>query len=98
MFLSTFVTGNSFNSKSFSTEFQWSLFDFLVMAILLTIVGFAIEIIRYKIQNKRTRLILMLLMLLFLFLSGQSSQWVSLIILFQGINLFESKWIKVENS
>lgn len=49
----------------FLTEFQWSLFDFLVMAILLTIVGFAIEIIRYKIQNKRTRLILMLLMLLF---------------------------------
>ena len=38
----------------FLTEFQWSLFDFLVMAILLTIVGFAIEIIRYKIQNKRT--------------------------------------------
>ena len=49
----------------FLTEFQWSLFDFLVMAILLTIVGFAIEIIRYKIQNKRTRLIFMLLMLLF---------------------------------
>ena len=49
----------------FLTEFQWSLFDFLVMAILLTIVGFTIEIIRYKIQNKRTRLILMLLMLLF---------------------------------
>ena len=46
-------------------EFQWSLFDFLVMAILLTIVGFAIEIIRYKIQNKRTRLILMLLILFF---------------------------------
>ena len=49
----------------FLTEFQWSIFDFLVMAILLTIVGFAIELIRYKIQNKRTRLILMLLMLLF---------------------------------
>ena len=49
----------------FLTEFQWSLFDFLVMAILLTIVGFAIEIIRYKIQNKRTRLIFMLLILLF---------------------------------
>ena len=46
-------------------EFQWSLFDFLVMAILLTIVGFAIEIIRYNVQNKRTRLIFMLLMLLF---------------------------------
>ena len=49
----------------FLSEFQWSLFDFLVMAILLTIVGFAIEIIRYKIQNKRTRLIFMLLILLF---------------------------------
>ena len=49
----------------FLTEFQWSLFDFLVMAILLTIVGFAIEIITYKIQNKRTRLIFMLLILLF---------------------------------
>ena len=46
-------------------EFQWSLFDFLVMAILLTIVGFAIEIIRYNVQNTRTRLIFMLLILLF---------------------------------
>lgn len=49
----------------FLTEFQWSLFDFFVMAILLTILGFAIKIIRYKIQNKRTRLILMLLIVLF---------------------------------
>ena len=47
------------------TEFQWNLFDFSVMAILLTIIGFTIEIIRYKIQTKRTRLLLMLLMLLF---------------------------------
>lgn len=48
-----------------TTEFQWSPFDFLVMALLLTIVGFTIQIIRLKFQNKRTRLILTLLILLF---------------------------------
>ena len=46
------------------TEFQWSLFDFLVMAILLTIVGFAIEIIRLKFRKKKIRLFLILLVLL----------------------------------
>ena len=49
----------------FLTEFQWSFFDFLVMAILLTFVGCTIEIIRYNFQNKRVRLILMLMILLF---------------------------------
>ena len=46
------------------TEFQWNLFDFSVMAILLTIVGFAIEIIRLKFRKKKIRLFLILLVLL----------------------------------
>lgn len=49
----------------FPTEFQWSLFDFLVMASVLIFVGCTIEIIRYNFKNKRTSLALILLILLF---------------------------------
>ncbi|QCK16552.1 hypothetical protein [Mangrovivirga cuniculi] len=57
-----------FTAMQFTTEVSWSLFDFIVMGILLTGTGLVIELILRKVKGFKYRLILCLAILGLFFL------------------------------
>ncbi|MFN4885363.1 MAG: hypothetical protein ACK5EW_08900 [Bacteroidota bacterium] len=55
-----------------NSQVNWSIFDFIVAFILLTAVGFSMEWVFRKIQNKRYKIALgILILLLFILLWGE---------------------------
>lgn len=50
-------------AMQFSTEVNWTLFDFLVAAVLLFSTGFAIEWVLRKVKDKRRRIAICLVLL-----------------------------------
>jgi hypothetical protein len=55
-----------------NSQVNWSIFDFIVAFILLTAVGFSMEWVFRKIQNKRYKIALSILILsLFILLWGE---------------------------
>lgn len=48
----------------FSSDVSWSLFDFLLMGVLLFGVGFIIELVLRKVLNKNNRIVLIIFILL----------------------------------
>ena len=52
---------------AFTDEFNWSLFDFIIMGALLLALGIGIQFIRHRIKQPKKRILLIgLLMVLFL--------------------------------
>ena len=49
-------------------EVNWSGFDFLVMGSLLFLSGLAIQFVRYKLKNRKNRIIASLAILILLFI------------------------------
>ncbi len=49
-----------FTAMKFTSEVNWSLFDFVLMGFMLLTVGFSIEFVWRKAQQKRKRFILLL--------------------------------------
>ncbi|MDN3588913.1 hypothetical protein QWY86_19705 [Pedobacter aquatilis] len=55
-------------AMQFTNEVNWSLFDFVVAAVLLLCTGFAIELVIRKVKTTTTRAVLFFIILLVLFL------------------------------
>lgn len=49
-----------FTAMQFSSEVNWSLFDFVLMGFMLLTVGLSIELVLRKVKQKRNRFILLL--------------------------------------
>ncbi|WP_370086224.1 hypothetical protein [Ekhidna sp.] len=52
-----------FFGMQFSSEVSWSVFDFLVMGILLVVTGVALELILRKVPNRENRIALIAIIL-----------------------------------
>jgi len=57
-----------FIAMQFTTEVNWSLFDFTIAAVLLLGTGFLIEFILRTIKSKKSRIVLCIVILAALFL------------------------------
>lgn len=57
-----------FIAMQFTTEVNWSLFDFIIAAVLLLGSGLLIEFVLRTIKSKQSRIILCIVILLVLFL------------------------------
>lgn len=57
-----------FIAMQFTTEVNWSLFDFIIAAVLLLGSGLLIEFVLRTIKSKQSRIILCIVILLALFL------------------------------
>ena len=55
-------------SNVFFDEFDWSLFDFILMGIILTSLGFLINLIIDKLKKRSYRIILIIITLFFFLL------------------------------
>lgn len=53
-----------FFAMQFSSEINWTVFDFLVMGILLTITGVVLEMILRKVPNRENRIALIAIILI----------------------------------
>ena len=57
-----------FIAMHFTDEVNWSLFDFIVAAVLLLGTGLLIELVMRTVKNKQSRIILCIVVLVALFL------------------------------